>query len=197
MKAVELLERPVLSEGVTIAPVNTAYTLNTTGVYQDLATRDWALQTCRLAIELAEVEQVECTWYKADFLADPEILQDAIRAALTADVIVVSIYAADELPPALYVWIEAWLPRRLLREGALEALVGVAEPLDSHSVRTHEYLQAVARKGQLDYFSQERRRPVSSRIASSKLITERASSVIQIFPHIQLSDAYFHGGLNE
>ena len=84
-----------------------------------------------------------------------------------------------------------------MREGALETLIGVVEPLDSQFVRTQEHLQAVARKGQLDYFPQERRRPISSRIASIKLITERAGSVMQIFSDFQRSDAYYHGGLNE
>jgi hypothetical protein len=71
----------------------------------------------------------------------------------------ISVYAADELPLQLYVWIDAWLPRRLSRAGALTAVIGVAEPLDSQSVRTHEYLQAVARRAQLDFIPQERKRP--------------------------------------
>ena len=87
---------------------------------------------------------------------------EAVRAAVVADVIVVSVHAAGDLPLGLYVWIDVWLPRRLSRAGALAALIGVAEPADPHSVRTHEYLQAVARKGQLDYIPQERKRPVAS-----------------------------------
>jgi len=62
-------------------------------------------------------------------------------------VIVVSVYAADDLPLDLYVWFDLWLPRRPVHGGALTALVGVTEPLDSQSARTFEYLHAVARKG--------------------------------------------------
>ena len=76
---------------------------------------------------------------------------DAVRAALVADLIVVLVHAADELPLGLYVWIDAWLPRRTSREGALTALIGADEPQDPQSSRTHEYLQAVARKAQLDF----------------------------------------------
>jgi len=76
---------------------------------------------------------------------------DAVRAALVADLIVVSVHAADELPLGLYVWIDAWLPRRTSREGALTALIGADEPQDPQSSRTREYLQAVARKAQLDF----------------------------------------------
>ena len=121
------------------------------------------MQSCRQATQLAGGERVQNTWYNANSLSDPGILLDAVRAAVAADVIVISVYAADELPLDLYVWIEAWLPRRLSRRGALAALVGVAEPLDSPSVRTLEYLQAVARKAQLDFIPQQRKRPAASR----------------------------------
>ena len=76
---------------------------------------------------------------------------DAVRAALVADLIVVLVHAADELPLGFYVWIDAWLPRRTSREGALTALIGADEPQDPQSSRTREYLQAVARKAQLDF----------------------------------------------
>jgi hypothetical protein len=67
---------------------------------------------------------VRNTWYDVHSLSDLEILLASVRAALVADVIVVSVYAADELPLDLYVWINAWLPRRNSREGAFTALIG-------------------------------------------------------------------------
>jgi len=129
MKTAELLERTAFGDGVAIAPVVSGYTLNIAGVYQDSVTRDWAMQSCRQATQLAGGERVQNTWCNTNSLSDPGILLDAVRAAVAADVIVISVYAADELPLDLYVWIEAWLPRRLSRRGALAALVGVAEPL--------------------------------------------------------------------
>jgi hypothetical protein len=63
----------------------------------------------------------------------------------------VSVYAADELPLDLYVWVQAWLPRRLSWAGVLAALIGVVEPPDAHFVRTREYLQAVASRARLDF----------------------------------------------
>ena len=131
MKTVELLERPTEGLEVAIAPVESEYALNIAGVYQDSVTRDWAMQSCSLATQVAGEKRVQNLWYNANSLSDPGILLDAIRAAVAADVIVISVYAADELPLDLYVWIEAWLPRRLSRMGALAALIGVAEPLDS------------------------------------------------------------------
>ena len=199
MKAGELLERTAFWDGVAIAPDVSGYTLNIAGVYQDSVTRDWAIQSCRQATQLAGGERVQNTWYNTNSLSDPGILLDAVRAAVVADVIVISVYAADELPLDLYVWIEAWLPRRLSRRGALAALVGVAEPLDSPSVRTLEYLQALARKAQLDFIPQQRERPAASVVSSIDLITEPASTTAQSLQELygHRYDAYRHWGLNE
>jgi len=60
------------------------------------------------------------------------------------------------------------LPRRASRVGALAAVIGVAEPLEPQSVRTREYLEAVARKAQLDFIPQERKRPVASALSSMR-----------------------------
>ena len=199
MKAGELLERTAFWDGVAIAPDVSGYTLNIAGVYQDVVTRDWAMQSCRQATQLVGGERVQNTWYHTNSLSDPGILQDAVRAAVVADVIVISVYAADELPLDLYVWIEAWLPRRLSRRGALAALVGVAQPLDSPSVRTLEYLQALARKAQLDFIPQQRERPAASVVSSIDLITEPAGTDAQSLQELygHRDHAYRHWGLNE
>ena len=156
---VDLMVQPT-DEG-SIAPDESPYTLNITGVYQDNVTRDWAMQTCRQATQLAAVERVQNKLYHAHSLSDPKILLEAVRATLRADVIVVSVYAAEELPLDLYVWFDAWLPRRRSRTGVLVALIAVAEPRGSQSVRTHEYLQAVARRGELDFMPQECKPPLA------------------------------------
>jgi hypothetical protein len=199
MKTVELLEHPTEAFEVAVAPDELEYTLNIAGIYQDSVTRDWAMQSCHRATQLAGGERVQNTWYNTNSLSDPGILLNAVRAAVAADVIVISVYAADELPLDLYVWIEAWLPRRLSRRGALAALVGVAQPLDSPSVRTLEYLQALARKAQLDFIPQQRERPAASVVSSMDLITEPASTAAQSLQelHSHRCDAYRHWGLNE
>jgi len=199
VKTVELLERPTQAFEVAIAPVESEYSLNIMGIYQDSVTRDWAVQSCSQATQLAGEKRVQNLWYNADSLRDTGILLEAVRAAVAADVIVISVYAADELPLDLCVWIEAWLPRRLSRVGALAALIGVADPLDSPSVRTLEYLQAVARKAELDFIPQERKRPDATRVSAIKLIAEQASLTSKEFQelHGRPCAAYYHSGLNE
>jgi hypothetical protein len=140
-----------LSGEMTVAPQEPGYRLNIVGVYQDPVTQSWGMPMCRLATQLAGEDFVRNTWYDVHSLSDLGILLAAVRAALIADVIVVSVYAADELPLDLYVWINAWLPRRNSREGAFTALIGADTPQDPQSVRTRDYLQAVACKARLDF----------------------------------------------
>jgi hypothetical protein len=51
----------------------------------------------------------------------------------------------------------------------------------------------------LDFIPQERKRPVSSRASSTKLIAEHAGTAAPVFHelHGQRYDAYSHWGLNE
>jgi len=141
----------LFSDEVTAVPTESEYALNIVGVYQDTVTQSWGVPMCRLATQLAGEDHIRNTWFDVDSLNDIETLLEAVRAALVADVIVISVYAAEELPLGLYVWIDAWLPRRTSREGALTALIGADEPQDLRSFCTRDYLHAVARKAQLDF----------------------------------------------
>jgi hypothetical protein len=62
--------------------------------------------------------------------------------------------------------------------GVYPAPVGLAEPLDWSSVPTFEHLRTMARKVQLDFISQERKRPLSSRASSIRLIAERGAPLL-------------------
>jgi hypothetical protein len=141
----------LLSDEVIVDPAKSEYALNIVGVYQDPLTQSWGMPMCRLATQLAGEENIRDTWYDVHSLDDVQVLMEAVCAALVADVIVVSVHASEELPLGLYVWIDAWLPRRTSREGALTALIGADELQGTQSFRTREYLQAVARKARLDF----------------------------------------------
>jgi len=127
------------------------------GVYQDALTWEWARQLCGSVAQKVGQEHVHDSWHEVHSLADPQILVEAVQMAMAADVIVVSLYAAEELPPDLYGWIHSWLPRREMRAGALAALIAVPAQPDHWTFRTQEYLQAVARRGQLDFVPHERK----------------------------------------
>jgi len=168
VKPIELMQQTPLSDELAGIP-DESCALNVAGVYQDSVTRLWSMQFCRRATRVAGEESVQCAWYNANSLRDSGIPMDAAGAAVVADVIVVSVYAADELPLELCTWVESWLPRRLSRAGALTALIGVAEPLESQSIRTIKYLQGVARRARLEFIPQAHKRPVVSNASSIKL----------------------------
>jgi hypothetical protein len=153
----EPLEQDLSSEDLETSSGDPGYKFKIAVVYEDKVTQSWAMQLCHPVEEKFGGEFVENTWHEVNSLSDPEILLEAVHAALSADVIVISVYAADELPPELCAWINVWLPRRLSRAGALAALIGVAEEPAPQAVRTQDYLQAVARRGQLDFLPHERK----------------------------------------
>jgi hypothetical protein len=160
--AIDSLEQSVQADRVATDRPEAGYALNIAGVYQDSVTREWGMQNCRRATQLAGEDRIQNRWYDVHSLSDPGILQRAVQAAFEADVIVVSVYAADELPLDLYVWVQVWLPRRFWRAGILTALIGVAESPDAQSVRTLQYLQAVASRAHLDFVTEERKRPLTT-----------------------------------
>jgi hypothetical protein len=159
LRTVARWERTVLSDVVSFPPDESAYALKIVGVYQDSITREWARQMCHPVTQGIGDEWVLNTWYQVNDLGDTGILLDAVHAALRADVIVVSVHAADELPVELCTWFDVWLPRRPPRVSVLAAVIGVAGQPGSQAERTQEYLQAVARRGQLDFVPHKRTLP--------------------------------------
>jgi hypothetical protein len=126
---------------------------------------DWNRQRAeevRQRVEQVAGKDAVCfdSWSLAD-LDDSAKFAEASWRATDADVIVVAIDAAEELPPEFYVWIDIWLPRRCQTTGAFIALLNVpANPRES-SVRTQAYLEAVARQGGLNFLIEERRVPMA------------------------------------
>jgi hypothetical protein len=157
MRASDVQEGMAFPEVPEVSVDEAKYALNVVRVYQDPVTQSWTAPMRHLVTQLAKEERVRHAWYDVQSLDDAATLREAVQAARLADVIVVSVYAAEVLPANLYAWIDAWLPRRAARVGALTALIGTAEPPASQPVHTIEYLQAVARKAQLDFIPQAQR----------------------------------------
>ena len=165
MEQTNILERTAALDVVDFAPSETepGYALNIAMVYQDALTRKWAAQVCDQVTRLASKDAVHCTQWEISRLNDLCVLKDAILMTMVADVILVSIYDAEELPKDFRVWMDAWLARRYLPAGALIALISVPGELSVQTKLARDYLRAVARKGRLDFLLRERRLPVTSR----------------------------------
>jgi len=140
------------------------YVLTVTIVYEDPMTRKWAAVMEGLLTQLVGKESTRTDSWRISDLARPEVLVEAVQSAARADVVLVAVSAAEELPPDLCVWIDAWLPRHAGCTGALVAMIGVPEAASRRVARVQEYFQAVARKGRLGFFPHKRRLPAPSRV---------------------------------
>jgi hypothetical protein len=123
--------------------------------YQDDLTHKWARQACLLPAELTHPERINITWWETLSLNHHRVFAEAVGVASTADIVTFSLYGTPESPPELLAWIDAWLPRRHQRPGALLALIGVEEHAAAAAAATREYLRAVARKAALDFITRD------------------------------------------
>ncbi len=125
-------------------------------VYQDSLTRAWALDLWDRVNSALKNESVFLqSWRMAD-LTHARVLPEAIAAAATADILLVSVRAAAELPPALSVWVEGWIPRRGQLAGTLVALLGTSDEPPVEPPPVEHYLQAVAQRAKLDFMPRQR-----------------------------------------
>jgi len=150
--------------------------LSIAGVCQDAATREWATQAAGHAIPLVGERFVHSTWWMIGELSDLRLLTEAVQAAITADMLIVAVRAADKLPFDLYEWIEAWLPHRLQLAGTLVALIGTPEQPGADSSPIRRYLQEVAWQGGLEFLPQEQKLPWELPAFSVEEIAERTSA---------------------
>jgi len=146
-------------ESADIVHAETEQALNVVVVYQDPLTRFWAADLWDRVGQLIESADISRKFWKLSDLASAAAFADAVEAAAVADVLVISIRDGGGLPLLLHDWIDAWMPRRGGRAGALVALIGIPARPDSHSGRTQEHLQAIARQAGLDFLPRERRLP--------------------------------------
>ena len=163
-----------------MAPNETEPALKVATVYQDPLTRHWATELWDRVGQLVGQGSICHQSWKISDLTDPCVFMDAVGAAAEADVLVVSVRDAGEVPISLYVWADAWVPSRVGRAGALVALIGVPPQPNAQSGRAHKYLETVARKAGLDFLPRERKLPaepfaIPSRQRSARRPTARYS----------------------
>lgn len=131
-------------------------------LYQDPLTRHWAEELWGRVGELVGPGGVKHESRKISELTDPVVFAHSVRAATEADVLVISVRDAGELPMTLHVWVEAWMPNRGRHDGALVALIGVPSQPHAQSGRAHAYLESVAQRAGMDFLPRERKLPRKS-----------------------------------
>jgi hypothetical protein len=157
-----ILERCALSGGKAVTPAKADYALNVATFYRDTRTRKWAEGVCGLVTQLTGSEWIRTRSWMLGNLTQPQVFPCAVQAAATADIIIVSVYATDQLLLDFYSWINEWLPQRRQAPGTLVALIGAPDHLDFAAPPIEEYLQAVARKGHLDFLPHKRKFPAGA-----------------------------------
>ena len=156
------LERIAPADKAPIPLAEDVPALNVTMVYEDPAARKWAAEMWGPVTQMAGEENISVASWSIGSLAWPEMIEEAALSAARADVIVIAVSAAERLPIDLCVWIGAWVPRRARRAGALAALISPPRKRDLQAFSTRDFLQMVAIKGGLDFFSRDRALPVAS-----------------------------------
>ena len=159
MPRASALHRIVPADPVAQASTAPGPALTVATIYQDPLTRHWATELWGRVGQLIGDEGACCQSWKISDLTDPRVFEDSVRVAAAADVLIISVRDARELPTNLTVWFDALVPRRAGHAGALVALIGVPPQPDAQFGRAHAYLERIARKAGLDYLPRERKLP--------------------------------------
>jgi hypothetical protein len=140
-------------------PGETEARLNIAILYQDPLTLGWASELWERVGRLIGPDDICRKRWRLSDLADPAALESAAGAAASADVLMVSLRDAGTLPLPLYLWADAWLPRRTHQVGALVALIGVPARPEAPCGGVHRFLESIARSAGLDFLPRERKLP--------------------------------------
>ena len=120
-------------------------------VHQDLAAQKHAMGFWDRVTQLVGNEAAACASWSVAQLSQPQVFDQAVAAAVQAEVIVVAVQSANTLAPALRAWIDSWRGLRRRREGALIAVLGLPAHPGASSDCVQEHLHATARKGGMDF----------------------------------------------
>ena len=158
MQPTILKDRNDRASEAAISSPKAGYALNVAVVYQDACTRQWAGRVRDLMAGVVGQDAIHGTEWKISDLVEPRAYWEGVAALAHADVIVVSLNAADRLPAAFYLWVNLWLQERFVRPGVLVALLNPPKDANSGAIETRRYLSAVAHQGQLQFLINERSR---------------------------------------
>ena len=84
------------------------------------------------------------------------MLAAASSTAMRADVIVISVHAAEGLPLPFYTWTNAWASHRLELNGVLVGLLGAPGVKNQRSGRVGDFLRLLAKQARLHLLLDQR-----------------------------------------
>jgi hypothetical protein len=163
-------------------------------LYEDSSSRDAAISLCQTLEKVFQEDlDFEITWCRFKYFNDPAVASEAAEIAAQADLIIVSIQRAQDLPLEVKAWFERWLPARESTEGALVLLQTSEEPPSPQNLQS-SYLYLLAQRANLDYLSLSNAGPSIStnRIPESLTLSQPLGT-----DSTRNSQHYSRSGINE
>jgi hypothetical protein len=131
-------------------------------LYEDNSSRDAAIRLSQTLEKIFHEElDFEISWCRFKYFNDPAVASEAAEIAAQADLIIVAIQRAQDLPLEVKAWFERWLPKRESSEGAL-VLLQTSEEAPSSTISQSSYLYLLAHRANLDYLSLSNAGPSTS-----------------------------------
>jgi hypothetical protein len=168
-------------------------------VYADDETRDRATRVCDgLVRKFWREFGLEFTWWRFDFLRDPDIARVAAKATSEADLVLFSAHAGRELPSHVTHWMDDWLPLRGNRQGMLGALIGTTHDSLAGLTPIHVYLREAARMAGMDFLPDIMDAPLGDLERLGETLSQRERSVTPLLDQILAQGAIpLRWGINE
>jgi hypothetical protein len=176
--------------GSSEAEVNPVF--NIVIAYEDFETGKHAKKTYDYLVEhlSTECEFTNQMW-KFEVLSVAKLRHMAVKDAVDADIILVSAHGQNDLPEEVKAWIEGWLaePHQAI------ALVGLFNQDESLDNPARDYLERIARRGNMEFFSQPGFWPGRSRTSGAWDRNDKTFSVLAGV--MEQSKDVSHWGINE
>ena len=132
--------------------------LSVVAAYEDASTDSRVNEFCRLlARQFGPKCQVSKQMWLLNELRSPQLRAIAAGDAAGADLVIVAVHHAEDLPGEVRDWVELWVGRKKKRPSALVALFDQAYRGDSSRMRV--YLADAAKRGHLEFLQQSDEAP--------------------------------------
>ncbi len=132
----------------------------------------------RLARALGSQLTMNITMWKFDMLELDKLQDMAASDAAEADIIIISTNGAGELSPGVQQWVELWLSRKQRESSAFVSLNEPDPDGTAESPAVGEYLQNIASRGNVTFFSQRGNLPVPDFQSTVQAIYHEAKQIL-------------------
>jgi hypothetical protein len=132
----------------------------------------------RLARALGSQLPMNLSMWKFEMLELDKLQDMAASDAAAADIIIISTGGAGELSPGVQQWVERWLSRKQRESSAFVSLNEADPDGTAESPAVSEYLQTVASRGNVIFFSQRGNLPVPDFQSTVQAICREAEQIL-------------------